>query len=266
MEIPPESLLLPLPSTFADNDSEIAIQLRDLERELRTGQAHDALKQLRKALAFKLALTRERGIGQAQREGLRTPAVFKRVEDDIRSAAIRYRAAYSALTKLGLGEQSDFQILTPQDISIAQVFSPNRPLGRGYDIQDISWIWRMRGVGAETQDDNWLDEGMRETIFIPLVDSSISSTRSISRRQNYLGPLEGGSRASQNRACPYCRLLRVDGQALGRSCYAEPFARRTCPRVFDEAYVYAFRARCTWQNSVITACKGEWRCTRLEQL
>jgi hypothetical protein len=81
------------------------------------------------------------------------------VSDDIRSSAARYRAAYSVLHTFNAQPREGLQELKEEDMSTAHVFESERPLGRGYELDDISWIWRMRGVGAGHPNSNWLDEG-----------------------------------------------------------------------------------------------------------
>jgi hypothetical protein len=152
-----DHVLLPLPSNV---DNPNAGPSREIEKELRTGQAHDTLKQLRKALALKLALLRERREVRGQRDNLRSMAAVHRVQEDVESIAARYRVAYSALERLGIGNaQKEFRPLNHSDITTANVFDQNRQLGRGFNTQDISWIWRMQDIGPEAQDDNWLTEG-----------------------------------------------------------------------------------------------------------
>ena len=57
------------------------------------------------------------------RDNLRSRAAVKQAEKDIDAITIRYRAAYSALEKLGLGEeQRELQPLDNADVSTANVF------------------------------------------------------------------------------------------------------------------------------------------------
>ena len=152
-----DRVLLPLPSNI---DNPNAGPSREIEKELRTGQAHDALKQLRKVLALKLALLRDRREVRGQRDNLRSMAAVHRVQEDIEAIAARYRVAYSALERLGMGNaQRDLRPLNHSDITTANVFDRDRQLGRGFNTQDISWIWRMQDIGPEAQDDSWLTEG-----------------------------------------------------------------------------------------------------------
>jgi hypothetical protein len=156
-----EGIELPLPSSFADSDLEPLHSLRILEKELRRGQAYDSLKQLRKVLGLRLALVQESRKIHGQNNNLRSHAAIKRVDSDVDYAVTRYRTAHSALISLGLGQDNqDLQMLRAQDITTANVFNAERSLGRGYEAGDISWIWRMRGIGAEVQGNNWLNEGV----------------------------------------------------------------------------------------------------------
>jgi hypothetical protein len=156
-----EEIELPLPSSFADSNLEPLHSLRILEKELRRGQAYDSLKQLRKVLGLRLALVQESRKIHGQNNNLRSRAAIKRVDSDVDYAATRYRAAHSALISLGLGQDNqDLQMLRAEDITTANVFNAERSLGRGYEAGDISWIWRMRGIGAEVQGNNWLNEGV----------------------------------------------------------------------------------------------------------
>jgi len=158
-----EEIELPLPSRLVENGAGLIHDLRQLEKGLRVGQADDALKQLRKALALRLVLQREARKNHGP-EYFRSQAAIKRADKDIDFAADRYRAAYLALTTLGMGEESRrFKPLTPQDFTMANVFKTDRPLGRGYETEEIPWIWRMEGVGAGVDGDNWLNEGTYKT-------------------------------------------------------------------------------------------------------
>lgn len=154
----PEDDPLPLPSTLADNE-QIEVH-KGLEKDLRVGQAYDALKELRMALALKLALFREQHLSvRGQRHTQRSKAAIDRVTDTVTVATVRYRVAHAALNALGGNTaESEFRQLRDEDITTSNVFQSNRPLGRGQESQ-ISWIWRMQGTGLEARDDDWLEEG-----------------------------------------------------------------------------------------------------------
>jgi hypothetical protein len=79
------------------------------------------------------------------------------VKLEIDFVAMRYNAAYTALEALGGNINPELMRLDPEDISVANVFEYTRQLGRGANTK-ISWIWRQTAVGAQAQDDNWLEE------------------------------------------------------------------------------------------------------------
>jgi len=151
---------LPLPSSFPANDAEPLRSLCLIEKQLRMGQAHDSLKELRKALSLRLALTRKGRQARGQQEYFRSQATLLRVNRDINYAATRYRVAYSTLISLGIeAHEGGLKELLPDDISTANIFESTRPLGRGYDVNNISWIWKIHGTGEGMQDSNWIEEG-----------------------------------------------------------------------------------------------------------
>jgi hypothetical protein len=155
-----EDMQIPLPSTLFNVQLALLPRLFHIERQLRSGQAYDALKQLRRSLALRLVVKRESQNARGQHQNLRSKATLKRIDGDIGSIASRYRAAYSALSKLdALPTYPDLLELVASDLTTANVFESSRPLGRGYDNARISWIWRMRGIEAEVHADNWLQEG-----------------------------------------------------------------------------------------------------------
>lgn len=156
-----EDIQLPLPFRLADDGTEVTRELRRLEKALRVGQADDALKQLRRALALQLVLLRDVR-QQHGRDYFRSQASVKRASKDIACAASRYKAAYRVLEILGLSPDiRRFDVLTNDDITIAHVFDSERGTGRGYQTRDISWIWRMEGLGAGVRDNDWLKEVLR---------------------------------------------------------------------------------------------------------
>ena len=154
-----DDIRLPLPFTLEDNGTELMRELHCLERKLRVGQADDALKQLRKALALRLVLLRDARQHHG-RDYLHSQATIKHAGQDIDFAASRYKAAYWALEILGLGAANRwFKTLMAEDISLAHIFTSPHGLGWGYETEDISWIWRMEGLHVGLGDDDWLKEG-----------------------------------------------------------------------------------------------------------
>jgi hypothetical protein len=161
-----KTVLLPLPSNGVNADMEQFQQLCLLESKLRRGQAFDALKQLRTSLALRLALLRgaTRNV-RGQRENLRSQAAINRIDSELSTIASRYRAAYSALITLNIPDaQKELQPLLSSDISTSNAFQLNRGVGRGFQTKDVTWIWRMSGIDANIEDNNWLSEGQ----YLPL--------------------------------------------------------------------------------------------------
>ena len=178
---PFEDTELPLPSNLPNAAPALFPDLSRIEELLRVGQAYDTLKQLRKALALRLAMQRESRNSCGQRENLRSKAALRHADSDINLIVARYNAAHSALSRLNIiAEYPDLRVLTPKDLTIANVFEPHRPLGRGYDTTRVSWIWRMKGIATELHDDNWLREGeYRNHMATSITDRGSSLAHSV---------------------------------------------------------------------------------------
>jgi hypothetical protein len=154
---PPENLKLPLPSSFPLENQDAILQ--EIERQLREGYAFDNLRALRKGLAERVALQREKERHlRGQAANFRSQAALNRLQAEIMFIADRYRTAYAALHDLGGNINRELARLTEEDISVAGIFEYTQQLGRGYNTS-ISWIWRQTALIAQVQDDNWLDEG-----------------------------------------------------------------------------------------------------------
>jgi hypothetical protein len=153
----PEQIKLPLPSSLPlENQSAI---LRGIEQQLREALAFECLRALRKGLSERIALQREKNnYIRGQADNFRSQAAIKRVQMEIAFVANRYRTTYTALQALGGDINPELMALVDEDVSVANVFDYPRQLGRGSNT-NISWIWRQTAVGAQAQDDNWLEEG-----------------------------------------------------------------------------------------------------------
>lgn len=154
-DILPEDLKLPLPSALLGHQNAV---LQEIEKQLRESIAFDCLRALRKCLSERIALQREKDrYLQGQADNFRSQAALKRVKSEIDFVAMRYNAAYTALEALGGNINPELMRLEPEDVSAANVFDYTRQLGRGANTK-TSWIWRQTAVGAQAQDDNWLEE------------------------------------------------------------------------------------------------------------
>lgn len=155
----PEYLPLALPSSLPPQNQNAILQ--DIERHLREGCAFDSLRALRKCLAERVALQREKDRNiRGQAANFRSQAAINRLQAEIKFVAGRYRAAYAALQSLGGDINPELAALADEDISAAKIFEYTRQLGRGYN-NTLSWIWRQTGFGAQAGDDNWLEEVLR---------------------------------------------------------------------------------------------------------
>jgi hypothetical protein len=153
----PEQIKLPLPSSLPlENQNAI---LQGIEQQLREALAFDCLRALRKGLSERVALQREKDrYLRGQADNFRSQAAIKRVQAEILFVATRYRTTYIALQVLGGDINPELMALVDEDVSIANVFDYPQHLGRGSNT-NISWIWCQTAVGAQAQDDNWLEEG-----------------------------------------------------------------------------------------------------------
>jgi hypothetical protein len=184
-DAPPENLKLPLPSSFpVENQDPI---LQEMERQLREGYAFDNLRALRKGLAERVALQREKDRHlRGQAANFRSQAALNRLQAEITFIANRYRRAYEALHDLGGDINRELATLTEGDVSIAGIFEYTQQLGRGYNTT-VSWIWRQTALIEQAQDDNWLDEGSFIACYMKFGASRLGSAPgSIPRSQSKL--------------------------------------------------------------------------------
>ncbi|KIM27650.1 hypothetical protein M408DRAFT_24310 [Serendipita vermifera MAFF 305830] len=155
----PEKIKLPFPSSIPLENRSIVLQ--EIEQRLREALAFDSLRALRKGLAERLALQREKErYLRGQADNFRSQAAIKRVQGEITFVAERYKTTYAALQTLGENINPELMPLEDSDISAANVFNYSRQLQRGSNTT-VSWIWRQTAVGAQAQDDNWLEEILR---------------------------------------------------------------------------------------------------------
>jgi len=169
-DILPEQINLPLPSFLPPENRNADLQ--EIEQRLREALAFDCLRGLRKRLAERVALLREKDqYLRGQADNFRSQAAIKRVQGEIAFIAMRYRTTYAALGALGEDINADLMPLADGDISAANVFEYSRQLQRGSNSVNISWIWRQTAIGPQVQNDNWLEEGMYSSfpaiVFVP---------------------------------------------------------------------------------------------------
>lgn len=165
----PQDICLWMPSTLSRRVP-CDTKLEETEWKLRTGQAHDALNELRQGLRsrsymlrFKDRFLRGQGANTRARNSL------KAVDAKISASAAKYRAAHSALLALSsllrkVGWKNTLRPLEAHDI---------RPMTDGTDDlpsegrRRLSWIWLVCGYGeGDTENDG--DEGLQNGKLVHL--------------------------------------------------------------------------------------------------
>ena len=153
-------LVLPshLPPSFLENTVPSWYQeLKDIELELRKGQANDALQNIRNALVVKDALyVGRRKHSNSNKSNTRAQAWINGWEMRSKLHAALYRNARSSMLSLGFSQTDPtYQILSDSDIRMKSVSGPkNKGDGRITD----SWIWsagKHIARAPETNEDDW---------------------------------------------------------------------------------------------------------------
>lgn len=178
----PEVMKIRLPSNVEEGDR--SDELAGLELQLRTGEAHDALKALRTTLSQRIALLRTKGsLARGIRENTRAARLVARADAAVTRAANSYRASRTAMVRLGMNEdESIFRVLREEDINTRSVFDRNR--GPGIGAEGLSWIWRVHnslvtpigdgelmGEAQEAIEDSWMKQSTSNSSLTALLTS-----------------------------------------------------------------------------------------------
>jgi hypothetical protein len=166
--IQPENISLQLPSTLGQDACAACGKkgLMEQEIELRTGQANDALSQIRAALGYKSFLFREK-FRNAENYKIRTRSrtAITSVDQGIQQNVTAYSLAFRALTRLG--SKGAFKPIKGADLKMnSNILQENR---FGQSKVTLSWIWRT-GVVHQDEDDAFLQEG-KQYPFLPCSSS-----------------------------------------------------------------------------------------------
>ena len=155
-----EILLLPSELKPSQREFHWFDTLAQFEREIRKGQATDALSNLRLSLRYKDSLRKERKqIAYGNRNRTRASVLLERVAVLIDKRADTYRRARDALLALGMSvDDTEFPHLAPEHVTLTLTYSP-KELGSG--TYTGSWIWEEgpRGVLSDEEEDKWEEEG-----------------------------------------------------------------------------------------------------------
>ncbi|KAK7681502.1 hypothetical protein QCA50_015234 [Cerrena zonata] len=175
----PEQVSLPLPSSFGSERCKGLLQsLARCELKLREGQAHDALHNLRIAIAHKSFIYRSRIRKNAPNTGyskrLRSYGDAHAVQMSIDHAAKVYSTARRAIEVIDKHSPvlTKLQVLTREDLIASTAVSD--PNARGQRQVSLSWIWqtvvnngtpafvtemmRVNWLRAKSRRDRWAEE------------------------------------------------------------------------------------------------------------
>jgi hypothetical protein len=148
----PENADLRLPSSLPVAVRDLCpFRLADIEHRLRQAQAEDSLADLRRQLRVSMGLTHYKvtQVGSSQRSSTRALSLIARFQEKIWRNVERYRVARAALEALDPGGVWKDQLRVLKDGDV-------RGLGKGdgesESRREISWIWRVEGVGGMAQD------------------------------------------------------------------------------------------------------------------
>ena len=154
----PEVVVLPLPSNI------ISVQLRpnleplsSVERELRKGQANDALEGLRVGLANKsLLLLTDVNQSTSTKQSTRAWASVRNAQSQIISHARCYQRAWKALKCIGTPEDlSVYRKLEEKDLVIVKDVTMAKRFGQGSDT--LAWFWCI-GPSQDALTGEWMEE------------------------------------------------------------------------------------------------------------
>jgi hypothetical protein len=156
--VPTESVILPLPSNITSVRVIPSLEsVRSLERELRKGQANDALEGLRIGLANKsLLLLTDVNKSTSTKQSTRAWASVRNAESQILFHANGYQRAWKALTRIGTPEDlTVYQKLERTDLVVVKDIAMAKRFGQGSD--SLAWFWRI-GPSKDSLTGEWMEE------------------------------------------------------------------------------------------------------------
>jgi hypothetical protein len=154
----PETVLLPLPSNIISVKLLPALEsLRLIERELRKGQANDALEGLRIGLANKsLLLQNDVNKSVSTKQSTRAWASVRNAQSQILHHASAYQRAWQAIESIGTQEDLIiYQKLEEKDLVVVKDISKAKRFGQGSD--SLAWFWRI-GPRKDSITGEWMEE------------------------------------------------------------------------------------------------------------
>ena len=156
--IPPETVILPLPSNITSKKIKSSIDsLISIERQLRIGQANDALEGVRIGLANKsLLLLNDVNKSRSTKQSTRAWASVRNAQSQIVVHARSYERAWKALNSVGVPEDLvTYQKLDTKDLVIVKDIAMAKRFGQGSD--SLAWFWRI-GPSHDQLTGDWMEE------------------------------------------------------------------------------------------------------------
>jgi hypothetical protein len=158
LSVLPESDILPLPSNIiSENVSPALESLRSVERELRRGQANDALEGVRSGLASKsLLLLTNVNQSSSTKQSTRAWASVRNAQGQILFHARSYQRAWKALTTIGTAEDLlMYKKLEEKDLVVVKDITNAKRFGQG--SESLAWFWRI-GPSGDSVTEDWMQE------------------------------------------------------------------------------------------------------------
>jgi hypothetical protein len=154
----PELVILPLPSNIISVKLGPALKcLQSTERELRKGQANDALEGIRIGLANKsLLLLNDVNKSTSTKQSTRAWAGVRNAQSEILHHAHAYQRAWQALKSIGTEEDLViYQELVQKDLVVVKDITKAKRFGQGSD--SLAWFWRL-GPSEDSLTGEWMEE------------------------------------------------------------------------------------------------------------
>jgi hypothetical protein len=154
----PESVMLPLPSKMVSEKHRQALEsLISVERELRKGQANDALEGLRIGLANKsLLLLTDVNKSTSTKQSTRAWSSVRNTQSQILFHARAYQRAWGALKSVGTPDDLLFyQKLEEKDLVVVKDITNAKRFGQGSET--LAWFWRI-GPSKDSVTGEWMGE------------------------------------------------------------------------------------------------------------
>ena len=152
------AIVLPLPSNIISVKLKASLEsLILVERELRKGQANDALEGVRIGLANKsLLLLTDVNHSTSTKQSTRAWASVRNAQSQILYHAHAYQQAWQALKCIGTPKDLKFyQKLNEADLVVVKDIAMAKRFGQGSDT--LAWFWRI-GPSKDSLTGEWMEE------------------------------------------------------------------------------------------------------------